>query len=182
MIVFDLDYTLWPFWVDTHVTPPLKPVTGKGAGSKVKDRYGEGYGFYGDVPEVLAAIRSKDIKIGAASRTHAPELAREMLKLLYVPSSAASSTKPSEQAAGQQTKALDMFNYLQIFPGNKIAHFESLRKQSGIKYEEMLFFDDEARNKNVESLGVVMWLVRDGVSVTEVDKGVESWRKRNKLA
>ena len=22
MIVFDLDYTLWPFWIDTHVTPP----------------------------------------------------------------------------------------------------------------------------------------------------------------
>ena len=36
MIVFDLDYTLWPFWVDTHVTPPLKA---KDNGTKSIDRY-----------------------------------------------------------------------------------------------------------------------------------------------
>lgn len=36
MIVFDLDYTLWPFWVDTHVSPPLKA---KDNGAKSVDRY-----------------------------------------------------------------------------------------------------------------------------------------------
>lgn len=35
MIVFDLDYTLWPFWIDTHVSPPLKA---KDGGSKSVDR------------------------------------------------------------------------------------------------------------------------------------------------
>ena len=36
MIVFDLDYTLWPFWVDTHITPPLKA---KDGGAMSVDRY-----------------------------------------------------------------------------------------------------------------------------------------------
>jgi len=53
MIVFDLDYTLWPFWVDTHVTGPLKATK---EGLVVKDRYGEGYGFYSDVAGILTSV------------------------------------------------------------------------------------------------------------------------------
>src|SRR5579862_4602574 len=36
LLVFDLDYTLWPFWVDTHVAPPLKSRDG---GARTTDRY-----------------------------------------------------------------------------------------------------------------------------------------------
>ena len=42
----------------------------------------------------------------------------------------------------------------------------------------MLFFDDERRNRNVEELGVVMWLVANGVSRGEVDNGIREWRRR----
>lgn len=163
MIVFDLDYTLWPFWIDTHVTPPLKRASD---GLTIKDRYGESYGFYNDTAGILSSIKEKDIVLGAASRTCAPELAREALTMLKIPGTSS-------------RHALGMFDHLEIYPGDKKTHFAKLHKKSGLEYEEMLFFDDESRNKNVETLGVVMQLVNNGVSKKEIDRGVEAWRKRN---
>lgn len=165
MIVFDLDYTLWPFWVDTHVSGPLKG--SKDGGLTVRDGYGGNYGFYHDVADILAAVKSKGVKTGVASRTCTPDLARSMLSMLRVPSSSGSS----------QT-AISVFDYFEAYPGNKTTHFQRIHKASGVPYEECLFFDDESRNRNVEELGVTFQLVRDGVTRAEVDKGVEKWRKQ----
>jgi magnesium-dependent phosphatase 1 len=81
LIVFDLDYTLWPFWVDTHVTPPLKASSSH---DSAKDRFGESFAFYNEVPEILHSLRARGIKVGAASRTSAPDLGKEMLKILHI--------------------------------------------------------------------------------------------------
>jgi magnesium-dependent phosphatase 1 len=147
LIVFDLDYTLWPFWVDTHVSPPLKPSP---THDSTKDRFGETFSFYNEVPSILCALRERGIKVGAASRTTTPDLAREMLRLLQIP-----------DGEGRKKKAIEYFDYLEIYPGSKITHFVKLQKQTGLRYEDILFFDDESRNKNVESLGVHMQLVSE---------------------
>lgn len=81
---------------------------------------------------------------------------------------------------GRTIRALDYFDYIQIFPATKTEHFSRIQQASGIAYEDMLFFDDEARNRNVETeLGVTFCLVRDGMTLDEVDRGVGAWRKRN---
>jgi len=146
MIVFDLDYTLWPFWVDTHCTPPIKASP---THDTVKDRFGETFTFYNDVPSILYHLREKGIKVGAASRTSSPDLAREMLRLLHI-----------QDGEGKKKKSIEYFDYMEIYPGSKITHFVKLEKATGLRYEDMLFFDDESRNRNVESLGVHMQLVR----------------------
>ncbi|MCJ1485725.1 hypothetical protein MMC06_005900 [Schaereria dolodes] len=177
LIVFDLDYTLWPFWIDTHVTPPLKAKDGN---SKAVDRWGEYFAFYPDVPSILLAAYSHHIPLATASRTQAPDLAHSLLKILHLPPLPSSRSSTSSTSANAPRKrALDIFAHHQIFPGDKRQHFTKLQKLTGTSYEEMLFFDDEARNRNVESLGVVMWLVPNGVSRGEIDKGVREWRRRN---
>jgi magnesium-dependent phosphatase 1 len=168
LLIFDLDYTLWPFWVDTHCTPPLKPSSQNH--TAVVDKFGEQFAFYADVPAILLHLKAAGVKIGAASRTSAPDVAREMLRLLHV--------GPLEEGGGKARKAGEVFDYMEIYPGSKIAHFERIRKVSGVEYSDMLFFDDEARNRNVESLGVTMWLVKDGITKQEIDNGVWEWRKR----
>ncbi|KAK1621951.1 acid phosphatase-domain-containing protein [Colletotrichum phormii] len=174
LIVFDLDYTLWPFWVDTHVSGPLKA---NATHSAVTDRHGESFAFYQDVPRILYTLSLAGIKIAVASRTSAPDLARDMLKLLHVP-------PPSAEEGGsgkkeKTKKALECFDApLEIYPSSKIRHFETIFKKTGIPFTDMLFFDDESRNRETESLGVTMQLVRDGVTWNEIEKGVGEWRKR----
>lgn len=122
------------------------------------------------MPSVLLRLKERGVKLGLASRTSAPEVARDLLRLLHLP--------PLDDGAGKAKKAVEVFDYVEIYPGSKTTHFERIRKTSGLEYEQMLFFDDEARNRNVESLGVTMYLVTDGVSRGEVDEGVWEWRKR----
>lgn len=176
LMVFDLDYTLWPFWVDTHVNGNVKTVPGSNNTACV-DRVGEQYAFYSDVPSVLYSLPRLGIKAGVASRTYAPDVARDMLKLLYVhpPAQQDGDKKKPEKTR----KALDLFDAgLEIYPSSKIRHMETLHKRTGIPYEEFLFFDDESRNRDTESLGVTMCLVRDGVTWGEIERGVKEWRRR----
>ncbi|EFX05882.1 magnesium dependent phosphatase [Grosmannia clavigera kw1407] len=202
LFVFDLDYTLWPFWVDTHVTPPLKvaspaaraghahPRPNQPAPVIAVDRIGETFGFYGDVPDLLQALAAAGLRVGVASRTSAPDLARDLLRLLQVPAppetAGSGGVRPLKKARaaaiGSKTatiKAIDAFDAgLEIYPSNKLRHMEALQRRTGIAYEDFLFFDDESRNRNVETLGVTMWLVRDGVTWEEVERGVREWRRR----
>jgi magnesium-dependent phosphatase 1 len=178
LLVFDLDYTLWPFWVDTHVSAPIKP---KDRHTVMVDRWGESFTFYADVPSILHAARQRNIPMSLASRTSAPELAKDMLRGLVIPNP---SESQAEKKNEKEIKAENYFVHPQIFPGSKTKHFQFLQaamRKSGkeVAFADMLFFDDEARNRNVESeLGVTFRLVKDGLTKDESDRGVSEWRRR----
>jgi len=184
LIAFDLDYTLWDLWIDTHVTGPLR--RHKNTLNEVLDRHGETISFYDDVPQILhkiqsQSLRNKDINedkkviIAACSRTHAPDLAHQCLRLLLVPH--------NEDVNAQATpkSAIEFFDELEIYPGSKMKHFKALHERTGISYAEMLFFDDESRNAEVEKLGVTFVHVPRGMTLEAFEQGMREWRRRRSL-
>lgn len=72
LVCLDLDFNIWPLWVDTHVSVPLKR-RGKTDVNEIYDRHGKKMAFYSDVPAILAELKERsDVQVAIASRTHAP--------------------------------------------------------------------------------------------------------------
>ncbi|OCH91976.1 magnesium-dependent phosphatase-1 [Obba rivulosa] len=170
LVALDLDYTLWDLWIDTHVTPPLK--RDGNTLNCVFDKYGQKIAFYRDVPEILHRLRAAGVIIAACSRTSAPSLARQALSLLLVP-------PPAGDKHGSPTPAIKFFDQQEIYPGSKLSHFKKLHEKTGLPYSEMLFFDDERRNREVESLGVTFCLAADGLDDGTFEHGLKEWRRRH---
>ena len=132
----------------------------------VQDEADVCWGFYPEVPSLLQQIRSKGLKIAAVSRTRTPELAREMLSLLQL-------------GRDEGTRGIDYFDALEIYPGSKVPHFRSLKEKTGLEYSEMLFFDDDLKNGDVEKqLGVQLVIVSDGLNDNVFSSGLFAWRSR----
>ena len=146
------------------------------------------------------------IRLAVASKSPVGDLCREVLKLLRLPpgspvgvSSSSSSligTHQQQQSQQQQQggsrgrgggessnekgrKTIDVFDAgLEIYEGTKLRHFEVLARRTGIPYDEMLFFNDERPNREVEQLGVTMRLVEDGLTWEELERGIRQWRRK----
>ncbi|GAA5872220.1 hypothetical protein JCM8547_004786 [Rhodosporidiobolus lusitaniae] len=177
VVVFDLDFTLWDFWCDTHRTPPVKR---KGDDKNLAyDRYGDKISFYPDVPDILLQLHHSNIQVWAASRTHAPPFARQILSELLLEGDLRESgdkLKARDSKKGA-VSAISLFDGLEIYPGSKMQHFREINKKTGIAYEDMLFFDDEPRNREVTKLGVTFTLVNGSTTKTLFQSGLEAWRK-----
>ncbi|CAK8696117.1 unnamed protein product [Clavelina lepadiformis] len=154
LIVFDLDYTLWPFWVDTHVTPPFC----KERDGKVYDANRQVVNLYPDSLEILKHLKDNDYDLAVASRTGSTEEAEQLLHLF------------------------DMNKYFvmkQIYPGRKTTHFSKFQNAFNHCYTDMLFFDDEHRNiRDLSSIGVTCVLVEEGMNWDYLNRGLNLHKEK----
>lgn len=154
LIVFDLDYTLWPFWVDTHVIAPFKLERGK-----IIDAHGQHVKSYPDSTEILQELHSEGYTLALASRTSYTDEAKDLVKLFgwdrYV-------------------------TYSEIYPGSKTTHFNKFHAHSKVPYSEMLFFDDEERNIiDLSKIGVTCIFLHDGVTKAVIKQGLQTFAAKN---
>ena len=178
LIVFDLDYTLWDFWIDTHLEPPFTltraATFSTGASTKqppvltatslVHDSTGKSIELYPGVEALLHSLSHAGYHLAIASRTHAPESAKALLELVQLTS---------------------LFSHAEIYPGSKVKHFKQLVEECGeldseSGFHDVLFFDDETRNvRQVGALGVHVVHVPEGLSGDVLVQGVKQFVTRN---
>jgi magnesium-dependent phosphatase 1 len=166
-VVFDLDYTLWPYLIDADIAPPLKSrlVNKKPI---VVDAKNTQIVHFDDVPCILRTLRevcfaqspSKHY-IAIASKATVRELALELIELFG------------------WTKYFDSF---QIHSGIKTVHMKSIYAELKLgNFNQILFFDDTKKNvQQTEEIGLTAhYLSRvRGLTVAEMVKGLNKYDAR----
>ncbi|OQR95220.1 hypothetical protein ACHHYP_00213 [Achlya hypogyna] len=179
LIVFDLDFTLWyPEMYELAGAPFRRNKAGV-----VSARDGEEVHLFEDVHAVLTEIATapefQGTEVAVASSTTYPHWARECMGLIQVRSEAHTKRQKASKNA-EAIKVLHSFiDHQAIYPKNKKVHFKQLQEDSGVAYEDMLFFDNEHYNiVNVQELGVVCAYCPDGLNLAVWKEGMERFQTR----
>jgi len=146
LAVFDLDCTVWPFFVTIDVRPPFRKIDATDTSPiQAKDVTGKILKLFPDVIKILDDLKRQNIPCAIASRAGGIIRAQELLKLFEIDS---------------------YFCMKQIYPAKKTGHFMQFKEQ-GYAPDECIFFDDEPRNhEDLKPCGVFGVLVSDETGVT----------------
>lgn len=154
LIVFDLDNTLWsPELYQLRKHQRTNQIPIAGKDVKLLKGAQAALDMKQDLP---------DTKFAVASRTKSVDWAHSLL---------------------DQFDIRHLFDHVEIFPGNKRSHFENIQRDSGVKFNEMLFFDD-ARDgkygncKPVSQMGVLSVHCPSGLHSPEIfETGLQRYKE-----
>ena len=161
LIIFDLDNTVWTpelYQLRQHQRTNRTPVAHRDVQLLPGAQAALGRKRTGDLRNVAFAV---------ASRTKSVEWAHDLLN---------------------QFGIRDMFDHIEIFPGNKRQHFSNIADASGIAFQDMLFFDDARDGKYgncvpVAEMGVLSVHCPKGLHSEDVlDVGLARFREWDRAA
>jgi hypothetical protein len=175
ILVFDCDWTLYPYDCDKHRIGPFDWSICYG----VTDYYGRASNSYTDVPSIFGAIIDSKIPVAFLSRNPSSSQLGQLLSVIPCISKGGvvvnflSDAMPSE-------------NYFHAYSSNGVGkgkdkHFAALKAASGVPFKDMIFFDDLPENiqaANDQGTNAVL-LGKKGLTVEAFEDGLKSWRERS---
>jgi magnesium-dependent phosphatase-1 len=171
MVVFDADFTLWPFDCDKDV---IAPFTSSPFGGTY-DRYGRFANVFMDVPSIFGALVNAGITVAIASRNPSAGPIESLLR----ETSMAPRMRPELTCLWDAIPDRALFHAYSSggVPG-KTKHFNAIQAASGVSFKDMLFFDDFADNiLPARAMGVTAVQVgRGGLTWAAMNMGIIGWR------
>jgi magnesium-dependent phosphatase-1 len=174
LLVFDCDFTIWPFDCDKHVISPFRALPFGG----IIDRFGRPANPFRDVQKIFAGIVDAGIPVAFLSRNPSAVYIEELLRCIMI----YPKTKPLMSLWDTMPSREYFHAYSRDGVGKgKDKHFAALQKASNIPFHKMLFFDDLPENilaAQAQGTTAVLVGVTRGLNVEAMDAGIDLWRSK----
>lgn len=162
LLVFDLDYTIWPCFIEMYDEPFERILKDKR--EIVRDNFKKEIKCFEDIDDLLKFLYEQSIsgklKLAIASRSSGRKAAMDYLRLLGYDK---------------------YFSSIQIYPGNKTRHIKKICDEIGHKdFNEIIFYDDDVENMyNTKHLGIHTCLLNanNGLNLACFIKSLKDFNK-----
>ena len=174
LLVFDCDFTIWPFDCDKHVISPFRV----SLFGEVMDRFGRPADPFRDVQKIFAGIVDAGIPVAFLSRNPSAVYIEELLRCIKI------FTKTRGEMSLWDTMPSREYFHAYSSSGvgkGKDKHFAALQKACSIPFNKMIFFDDLPENiLAAQQQGTTAVLVgaKRGLNVEAMDAGIDLWRSK----
>ncbi|CAA7268355.1 unnamed protein product [Cyclocybe aegerita] len=178
LVALDLDGTVWYHWLNDkkfkkRVTHNIADNLEAVGHHKVRDKknHANFITISPDVPRIITELALRKIDIAIVSRNTSKALCDRALWYF----------KARDPETKQMRPITDFIKYDEVKDESKQKHFKRIKNWSGYEYHDMLIFDDQPLNLEVETWeGVTFKLVKhhnDGLTWQDYLDGLDEWRK-----
>jgi len=173
LLVFDCDYTLYPFDCDKDRFAPFSNL----AWSGIHDCHWSPANPYPAVPGIFGAIADSGIPVAFLSRNPSAVPVSNLLRT--IPCESKNPTAPKD-LWGTMRSVGYFHAYSSGGEGGKNRHFAALKAFSDVPFSHMLFFDDLQENIDAATKQgtTCVRLGRLGLTVEAFIAGIDGWRVR----
>ena len=172
IIVFDCDWTLYPYDCDKERIAPFHKTS-----HGLTDGWGQWSEPYPDVPRILGAIVDAGIPVAFLSRNPSADSLENLLRTIPLYSETRGTLSLWD--------AMPSRDYFQAYSSSgygkgKDRHFAALRAATGVPFNHMLFFDDMKDNIDAaaEQGTTSVLLGKPGLTLPAFIAGITAWRER----